>query len=144
MLCATYLPLDICDADFLASLLVVVVPFAIGQLDARELGARFYARRKEFSLSLEFYKFQASAVKLEDVDLLGRIALWVGCGRGLDVRRVFSLQAMSAVGRGEEGVGQKDLTVLTPPDKVGFTLAAALLVHLEAVYRDGVGVYFAT
>ena len=39
MLCATYLPLDICDADFLASLLVVVVPFAIGQLDARELGA---------------------------------------------------------------------------------------------------------
>ena len=51
---------------------------------------------------------------------------------------------MSAVGRGEEGVGQKDLTVLTPPDKVGFTLAAALLVHLEAVYRDGVGVYFAT
>lgn len=86
MLCATYLPLDICDADFLASLLVVVVPFAIGQLDARELGARFYARRKELPLSLKFDKFQASAVKLEDVDLLGRVALWVGCGRGLDVR----------------------------------------------------------
>lgn len=86
MLCATYLPLDICDADFLASLLVVVVPFAIGQLDARELGARFYARRKELSLSLEFDKFQASAVKLEDVDLLGRVALWIGCGCGLDVR----------------------------------------------------------
>jgi hypothetical protein len=29
-LCTTYLPLDICDADFLASLLVVVIPFAIG------------------------------------------------------------------------------------------------------------------
>jgi hypothetical protein len=32
------------------------------------------------------------------------------------------------------GIGQKDLTILTPPDKVGFTLAAALFVHLEAIY----------
>ena len=51
---------------------------------------------------------------------------------------------MSVVGVREEGAGQKDLTVLTPPDKVGFTLAAALFVHLEAIDRDGVGVYFAT
>lgn len=51
---------------------------------------------------------------------------------------------MSVVGVREEGAGQKDLTVLTPPDKVGFTLAAALLVHLEAIDRDRVGVHFAT
>jgi len=84
-LCATYLPLDICDADFLASLLVVVVPFTIRQFNARELGGGFYACRKELSFSLEFDKLQTSAVKLEDVDLLRWVALWVGCGGGFDV-----------------------------------------------------------
>jgi hypothetical protein len=85
-LCATYFPLDVCDADFLTSLLVVVVPFAIRQFDARELGARFYARREELSFSLEFDELQTSAIKLEDVDLLRWVALWVRGGRGFDVR----------------------------------------------------------
>ena len=70
--------------------------------------------------------------------------MFVGGRRGCDVRRVFSLYSVSVVGVREEGAGQKDLTVLTPPDKVCFTLAAALFVHLEAIDRDRVGVYFAT
>lgn len=55
-LCAANLPFHICNAHFLASLLVIVVPFAVRKLDAREFGARLYARCKKLALCLEFGK----------------------------------------------------------------------------------------
>jgi hypothetical protein len=76
-LCAADLPLHVCDANFFSRLLVVVVPLAIRQLDARELGAGLGPRRQKFALSLEFCELQAPAVEFEDVDLLRRVALGV-------------------------------------------------------------------
>jgi hypothetical protein len=93
-LSTTYLPLYPRDTDFLTSLLVVVIPFAVGQFNARELGAGICACRKKLALGLELGELQASAVELEYVDLLGWVGLWVCCRRGLDVRRVFSLLRM--------------------------------------------------
>lgn len=41
-------------------------------------------------------------------------------------------------------MGQHNLAVLAFPHKVGLAFAAALLVHLEPVDGDMVGVHFAT
>jgi hypothetical protein len=90
-LCATDLPLHVRDADFLSSLLIIVIPLAIWQLNARELGARLRPCRKELPLSLELCKLEASAVELEDVDLLRRVALWVRGGCFDNVRGVLTL-----------------------------------------------------
>jgi hypothetical protein len=46
------LPLDACDTDFLASLLVVVEPFVFGKVNSGKFGARLCSRRKELALSL--------------------------------------------------------------------------------------------
>lgn len=47
-----------------------------------------------------------------------------------------------AVGRARGG--QSDLTVLAPPYKVGFALAAAYIILLEAVHCDEVWMCLAT
>ena len=63
--------------------------------------------------------------------------------RSFDIRRVLSLSASQSLQtRGR--TGQRDLTILALPDKVGFASAATHFILLEAAYRDEVGVYLAT
>lgn len=49
-LCSPDLPLDTGDADFLASLFVVVEPLAFGEIDSSEFSAGFCTCSKEFAL----------------------------------------------------------------------------------------------
>lgn len=71
------LPSYVCDANFLARLLIVIEPFSVGQINFSELGARVDASCKELSLGLEIRELKPSAVKLEYVDSLGRVSLFV-------------------------------------------------------------------
>ena len=108
-LCASYFPHQVCDANLLARLLIVVKPLALVQFDGLELGARLLACGKPFALvylsvalshfhvrntyiGLELDKLKPSAVELEYVLHLRWIRSFIGSGRGLDIRRVFTLR----------------------------------------------------
>jgi hypothetical protein len=57
-------PLDRCNTDLLARLLVIVEPLPIGQVDARKLRSALRALGQPFAVGFELYEFQTATVEL--------------------------------------------------------------------------------
>jgi len=107
--CTLDVPLDVRDADFLRGLLVVLIPLAVCEIDARELGTRLCAHCFPLTLeklsilsrcestdhgthiSFELDEFQPSTVHGNDVHRLRRILLCVCFGRFEYIGCVLSL-----------------------------------------------------
>jgi hypothetical protein len=164
---APNLPHQVCDADLLARLLVVVEPLALVQLDRLELGPGLLARGKPFALptwsvlqtlhkqtrrthiGLELDKLQPPTIKLQDILHLGRIAALVDGGRSLDVGRVLTLQKISApthldnpnrlnqIVKGNME-GEYDLTVLALPHEIRLPFTPTDFILLEPADRHPV------
>lgn len=140
------LPGDFVDADFIASLLVVVKPFTFVKFDASELGVGVNAIGQPLSLnvksvespllkslkgiyfSLEFCELKSSTVKLKDLLRLRRLGLLIRSSGTSDSSRRLALRRISFTHTCSL-TSFSYLAVLAPPDKVGFATASTHVIR---------------